>query len=149
MAAVSAGQDGVNAMKGVWASLQPAAAEAVAAGQTAADGAAEAAGAAAEMAAPVLSDAAQVAGEGARAVRGAAYDVYNAPEVQELLGGMWGEVDEAYNMGMDEVRSAMLAIEGLAAAGLLACCGPGGVFEDLLKGEIFRDSFQALGLFFS
>jgi len=144
-AAASAGQEGVTKLKEVWASIQPAVADASAAGQAAADGAAEAAGAAA----PVLSDAAQAAGEGARAVKGAALDVYNASEVKDILGGLWVEVDEAYNMGMDEVRSAMLAIEGLAAAGLLACCGPGGIFEDLLKGEIFRDSFQALGLFFS
>ena len=148
-AAASVGQEGVNKLKGVWASIQPAVADASAAGQEAADGAAEAARAAAEVAAPVLSDAAQAAGEGARAVKGAAFDVYNKAEVQDVLGGMWVEVDEAYNMGMDEVRTAMLAIEGLAGAGLLACCGPGGIFEDLLKGEIFRDSFQALGLFFS
>jgi len=141
-AAAGVGREGASALQSVWAFLQPAAAAGTAA-------AGEAASAAADAAAPVLAEGAQAAADSTRTAKGAVLDIYSAPEVQELLGNMWTEVDETYNMGMDEVRQALAAIEGLAAVGLLACCGPGGIFEDLLKGEIFRDSFQALGLFFS
>ena len=59
-----------------------------------------------------------------------------------MLKEGFGELEPLYKIARSEVTEAMNAIVGAAQQGCAACM-------DLLKLEIFRDVFQAIGLFFS
>lgn len=96
-----------------------------------------------EVAAPVIAD-------GAQQLLSGATDIYNSPEVQDAITDFGEDLDDAYNMSLDEVRGALKSLMGFGAAGCVtACPALKGVCDDLLKLEIFRDAFQVLALFFS
>ncbi|CAD7955279.1 unnamed protein product [Amoebophrya sp. A120] len=60
----------------------------------------------------------------------------------EIAAKGFGELGDVYKVARSEVTDAINALAGATVTGCAACM-------DLIKLEIFRDVFQALGLFFS
>lgn len=74
--------------------------------------------------------------------RVAAENIYNSPEVQNMIGEGFEHLDEAWTQSRKVMDLAMKALAGITTGGCAAVC-------PLLRIEIFRDFSQSTSLFFS
>ena len=93
---------------------------------------ARAAAAGAAAGATVLANDARVAAE----------NIYNSPEVQNVIGEGFEHLDEAWTQSRKVMDLAMKALAGITTGGCAAVC-------PLLRIEIFRDFSQSTSLFFA
>ena len=90
----------------------------------------------------VATEAAAHASELANDARVAAENIYNSPEVQNIIGEGFEHLDEAWTQSRKVMDIAMKALAGITTGGCAAVC-------PLLRVEIFRDFSQSTSLFFS